>query len=205
MKDLVLICLFASLTSSTCFSQNLRTGSFIPDSPTYPISGDVSFSQVNGIKTVTFESNFSTIQGITLEVFLSKTNVLDVNTDVKISILPLDDGSPFMSPITGMRTFAVPANIDLFDFDNIIVQCTSANLQWGYANICEPLLDVTLNPIPDGLYRAAQDITSQTSVAAPASVRFESAQTILLNGGFEVPHTSAFVAHIDSASGCTIP
>lgn len=204
MREFVSILILVFLVLSNNFGQNVRTGSFVPDSPTYPISGDVSFSYLNGVSMVTFESNFSTIQGITLEVFLSKTNTLDLNTDVKISLLPLDDGSAFMSPITGMRTFPVPASIDIFDFDNIIVQCTSANLQWGYANICENQLDVTLNPIPEGLYRAAQEITSQASVEVSASVHFESSNTIQLNDGFVVPSSSSFEAQVGPSSGCVI-
>ncbi len=182
----------------------IRTGSFVANDPdVYPISGDVKLSSTNGNLSVTFESNFATIQGITLEVFLAKTSALNTSTDVKISQQPLDAGSSFMAPITGMRTFAVPAGIDLLDFDNILVQCTSANVLWGHVNICEGIVDIVANPIPDGLY-SAQDITSHTVVDVPASVQFESSTTIQLDTGFEVPFTSEFEANVGPIYGCVV-
>ena len=120
-----------------------RSGSFVANNPAlYPISGDVSVSEQGGVLTVVFESNFATIQGLRLEVFLSKSNQLDTSTDQMISLLPLDDGSDFMSPITGMRTFTAAAGTSIYDFDNVLIQCTIANVLWGHANLCESNLDI---------------------------------------------------------------
>jgi len=182
-----------------------RTGNFIAnDGNVYPISGDVTVSQENGILTVVFESNFATIQGVKLEVFLSKSNALNPATDQKISLEPLDNGSPFMSPITGMRTFTAAQGTNIYEFDNVIVQCTSVNTLWGYANLCETNLDIPIVANTDLIYRAEDYISSAAMINSGLNIGYESSDYVELIEGFEVKKFSDFHAKAGSLYGCLV-
>jgi len=182
-----------------------RSGNFIADSNTYPISGDVTVTEdAAGVLTVVFESNFTTIQGFKLEVFLSKSNTLNTFTDQKISLLPLDDGSAFMSPITGMRTFTASPGTSIYDFDNVIVQCTSANALWGHANLCESdldILDIVRSPTT---FKAEQHITSSALITSGYDIGYEASDYVELENGFEVSSSTNFIANTGQGYGCVI-
>ncbi len=195
-----LLFIFGILNMS--FAQLNRTGFFIEDSEEYPISGDVTVSYTEGTIEVTFENNFSTIQGISLEVFLSNSDVFDWINDLKISTAPLDSGTPMSTPITGSRTFTVPTGTNLYDFDNVIVYCTSANVLWGYANLCENHLNLSTNALPTDTYRSEQVILSNAIIDDNATVYFETKDTIALTQNFEVPVSSNFNALVDATYGC---
>lgn len=200
---LILLIIMISF-SQTADAQTNRTGSFVANSAIYPISGDISVTDIAGVKTVTFEANFATIQGITLEVFLAKTNVLNFSTDILISTAPLDSGTAMNTPITGMRTFTVPNGVSIYDFDNIIVQCTSASVLWGHANICASQLLISTTGVSSGTYRAADQIISDSELAASSSISYECADYIELNNGFEVPLSTDFMALAGVTYGCSI-
>jgi len=191
-------------TFNICFAQLNRTGSFIENSAVYPISGDVTVTYNAGIISVQFENNFSTVQGITLEVFLGKSNNLNTATDLKISTAPLDSGTPMSTPITGSRTFTASSGTNLYEFDNVLVYCTSANVLWGYVNLCENSLNLTTGPLPSDTYRGEQIILSSSLIDNNATVSFETKDTIVLNENFEVPNSSNFNAAVDATHGCLI-
>ena len=125
-------------TNAQCF----RSGSFVQSDPAYSISGDANVTfTLSGNKDVIFESNFATVQGLDLRVYLSKTDdILDIVSDaLEVTTGPLlgDNGmtSPVLSPITGMKSFSIPmpASVELADFDFIVIQCIGINERWGYA------------------------------------------------------------------------
>lgn len=204
MKKKYLTLLFICCSIYSSIAQLNRTGSFIQNSAVYPISGDVTVIYNAGSIIVEFENNFSTIQGITLEVFLGKRNNLDTNTDLLISNEPLDSGTPMSTPITGSRTFTPPLGTNLYDFDNVLVYCTSANVLWGYANLCKNALNLTANQLPSDIYRSEQIISSSSILSNNGSVSFETKDTIVLNANFEVPDSNNFNAIVGSTSGCLI-
>lgn len=162
-----------ALGTSSALNHCERWGTFVegPQGATYPISGTARIEFLtDGTKQVIFDDNLDTVQGLQLEVFLSKTGTLNVSSDVKISSQPLQDNNGGMDlgdPITGYKIFEVPANIELEDYNNILIQCTSANILWGNvalsANLgtgCVPLsveenklntLYVYPNPVKDVL------------------------------------------------------
>lgn len=126
----------AALGGATALDHCERSGSFVAADPAnYPVSGSARIEFLtDGTKQVIFDDNFATIQGLRLEVFLSKTGTLNTTTDVKISVQELQDdngGTDMNDPITGFKRFEVPAAISLEEFDYIIIQCTQANLLWG--------------------------------------------------------------------------
>ncbi len=179
-----------------------RNSNFVANMPNvYPISGDASLSDDNGNLTVHFDSNFATIQGITLEVFLSKQNMLNTSTDVKVSTIPLGPGIPFQGPITGSHTFTVPAGVDFYEFSYILVQCTSANILWGYVNICDMDLAINEQPLEGEIY-LAEEISSTSTLSTNGNYRFEGHNGVSLFTGFEVPLTTEFIGLAGQPYGC---
>jgi len=193
------ICLF-----NVSFAQTTRTGSFIPGTTLYPISGDVTVSINGNTILVEFENNFSTVQGINLEVFLAHSNVLNYATDEKISTTPLDVGSSLGDPITGMHSFTVPTGINLFDYDNVLIQCTSAAVLWGYANLCESVLNISSIPLPSDSYTAESEIICNSMLDLNSDVSFETQNAIELNAAFEAPISTNFSALIGPNLGCIV-
>ncbi len=204
MKKLSVSFILVFCLLNVAFAQLSRTGNFVANTAIYPISGDVTVTSNAGIISVQFENNFSTIQGIRLEVFLGKSKNLNTATDLKISTVPLDDGTAMSTPITGVRTFAVPLGTNLYEYDNVIVQCTVANVLWGHANLCESSLNLSTSPLPTDIYRGEQNILSSSMIDNAADVSFEAQNMILLDSNFEVPNTSDFSAVVGAAQGCVI-
>jgi len=204
MKKNCFTLIFVFIAFNISFAQLDRTGTFIENSAVYPISGDVTVTYNAGTINVKFENNFSTIQGITLEVFLGKSSNLNRATDLLISTEPLDSGTPMSTPITGARTFTISSGTNLYDFDNVLVYCTSADVLWGYANLCENTLNLSTNPLPSDVYRGEQIISSSSKIGNNSTVSFETKDTIALNSNFEVPNSSNFNAIVDATYGCLI-
>lgn len=203
MKKILFTILWITLLQIS-YAQITRSGSFTPGTTTYPMSGDVVVTLSGNTISVDFQSNFSTVQGITLEVFLSKTNNLNTSTDILISTAPLDSGTAMSTPITGMRSFTVPTGTNLYEYDNVIVQCTSANVRWGHANLCENTVNLAASPLPSDTYRGEQNIVSSSMVANSSLVAFEAETMITLSDNFEVPSTTDFQAVVGPTYGCTI-
>jgi len=88
-------------------------------------------------KEVQFQNDFSTVQGLQLEVFLTTTPRLGQGgTELQISTQPLQDdngGMDLGDAITGMKTYTLPASVNLDDFSYVIIQCTMADVLWGRA------------------------------------------------------------------------
>jgi len=204
MKTIGLIFWFLLFLFNISLAQIIRTGSFVENSAIYPISGDVKVTNNAGMVSVEFENNFSTIQGITLEVFLGKSKNLNRATDLLISTAPLDSGTAMSTPITGSRTFTVPLGTSLYEFDNVLVYCTSADVLWGHANLCENFLNLTNSPLPTDTYRGEEIILSSVLLENGADVIFETKSQIVLDTNFEVPVLSNFTAIADPLYGCTI-
>lgn len=182
-----------------------RTGSFVANDPgVYPISGDVRVEYNAGSVTVFFENNFATVQGLALEVFLSRSKNLNTGTDTKISLMPLDQGTPTNTPIIGMRTFNVPTGVSLYEYDNVLIQCTTINELWGHANLCETNLNLSVSNLPSDTYHAQQNLTSSSSVAPSSDITFEASDCVQLVSGFYAPASTDFYANAASGLGCII-
>ena len=142
MKRELLLFLLTIFATSNFYAQCSRSGSFVQSDPQYSISGDANITfTTSGDKDVIFESNFATVQGADLRVYLSKTD--DINTTgsdaIQISAQLENDaggfGGPGTSPITGMMTFPIPTDTELADFDFIVIQCISINERWGHVTL----------------------------------------------------------------------
>jgi len=146
MKTKLLVMLCAIFGALQINAQCSRSGNFVQSDPAYSISGTANVTfQTNGAKDVIFDTNFMTVQGVDLRVYLSKTDdILAVGSDaIEVTTSPLlgDNGmtSPVLSPITGMKTFAINQtlypNVSLSTYDYIVIQCIGINERWGYVNL----------------------------------------------------------------------
>lgn len=125
-------------------AQCSRSGTFVQSDPAYFISGDanITFAE-NGNKEVVFESNFQTVQGADLRVYLSRTNDIANAASNAIQIsgqLINDDGGtsgPGVSPITGLMRFSVPTDLEIDTYGFIVIQCIAINERWGYVSLGE--------------------------------------------------------------------
>jgi len=204
MKKISLLLILSICLLNVTFAQITRTGSFIPGTTLYPISGDVTV-YVNGNNLIIdFENNFSTVQGLNLEVYLSHSNVVNYATDLQITTTPLDLGSSLGDPITGFHTFTVPAGVNLFDYDNVNIQCTFAAVLWGYANLCENVLDISTPTLSSDSYLAESEIICNSILDINSDISFEAQNSILLNMGFEAPTSTNFDAILGTDLGCIV-
>ncbi|WP_299113484.1 T9SS type A sorting domain-containing protein [uncultured Winogradskyella sp.] len=138
-KQLLFLAVIFTASFQFINAQCTRSGSFVQSDPAYSISGDANITfTTSGDKDVIFESNFATVQGADLRVYVSKMD--DIKTPgadaVQISSQLMNDGGgtggPGVSPITGMMTFALPPTVELSDFDYIVIECIVINERWGY-------------------------------------------------------------------------
>jgi len=145
MKFLSLAFLFA-VTVQIASSQCSRSGFFVQSDPTYNISGSANITfGIDGSKNIIFDSNFVTVQGVDLRVYLSTADDILApgaeTIEVTASQLLNDDGgtSPPQAPITGMMEFPIDTvlypNIQIDDFDFIVIQCIAINERWGYVSL----------------------------------------------------------------------
>lgn len=138
MLTRITLFLLAIFSSATLFSQQqIRTGNFIANnSSIYPLTGGVEFvKEEDGSQKVNFKNDFATVQGIKLEVFLSEDAKFDIPDDLKISDEPIGMNVAMGIAITGPRSFTVPSDVDINTYSYVIVECTSANILWGYAEL----------------------------------------------------------------------
>ena len=137
LSRFTLLLLILSTSSILFGQQQIRTANFIANNSTvYPITGSVEFvKEEDGTQTVNFKNDFATVQGITLEVFLSTDADYDAADDFKISDDPIGMGVAMGIAITGPRSFVVPPEVDIATYDYVIVQCTTASTLWGYAEL----------------------------------------------------------------------
>lgn len=173
---LLLFVAFLSASFQLINAQCSRSGPFVQSDPMYSISGigNITF-ETNGDKNVIFESNFATVQGADLRVYISKTD--DINTPgadaIAVSPQLMNDGGgtggPGVSPITGMMTFPMPASAELDTYSFIVIQCIAINERWGHITlgtntgvdcgtlniedeIFEKQVSIYPNPIKDNLH-----------------------------------------------------
>ena len=139
---LLFFVIFFSASFQLINAQCSRSGTFIQSDPAYSISGtgNITFS-TSGDKDVIFESNFATVQGADLRVYISKTNDINSPGADAIAVSPqlMNDGGGTggagVSPITGMMTFPMPISAELDTYSFIVIQCIVIDERWGYVTL----------------------------------------------------------------------
>jgi len=97
----------------------------------YKIKGDWELD-VSGDQTIIrFNNNFKTKKGPDLKVFLSKKSVKDVTgrnatqDAVLVAVLKSNKGA---------QEYVLPANIDINDYESLLIHCEAFSVLWGGAN-----------------------------------------------------------------------
>lgn len=141
-KQLLLLVVISSAIFQFSYTQCERSGTFVQSDPMYSISGTGSITfTTSGDKNVIFGSDFATVQGADLRVYLSKTDDIAATDSEAIQIsgqLENDAGGfggPGTSPISGVMNFTLPTATELSDFDYIVIQCIVINERWGYVSL----------------------------------------------------------------------
>ncbi len=138
---LIVLLAFTGITNAQCLREGSLTA--VDDPANYPVAGTAIQSfEVDGVKEVIFGEDFATVQGIELRVFLTTTERLGQGgEELEITTEPLQDdngGTDMGDPITGMKVFELPADVELNDFNYVIIQCVSADVLWGRASLGTP-------------------------------------------------------------------
>ena len=145
-KSLILSALFLAVSFQVVLAQCTRSGTFVQSDPVYFLSGSANVTYaMDGSKSLIFEDDFQSVQGADLRVYLSKdADILAAGSEaIEITTSPLlgDNGrtSPPQSPITGMKTFPISdamfPDIQIEDFNFIVIQCIAINERWGYVDL----------------------------------------------------------------------
>jgi len=81
---------------------------------------------------------------------------------------------------------------DQYNYDGGTFNGWSLNICTAQSFNCESMLEISDNPITDGIYEAYQDILSTGMIPSNGNVNFKAGQSVLLDGGFEIEVGSVF-------------
>ena len=99
-----------------------------------PISGTWTLADVDGKQVIRFNNDFKTKKGPDLKIFLSKKPIADLKKRPKfIAPVSLD----LIDSIKGAQEYVVPDDINLDDFESILIHCEKYNILWGGFDIPE--------------------------------------------------------------------
>ncbi|MEP3655107.1 MAG: DM13 domain-containing protein [Litorimonas sp.] len=94
----------------------------------YSIHGTAKVEAVDGQKQLVFSEDFKTKNGPDLKVYLSK-RPLD-----SLSARDVDDSAIRLSVLKshkGTQTYVIPENINLDDYESVVIQCEAYSVLWG--------------------------------------------------------------------------
>lgn len=92
------------------------------------IKGSWTLTQVDGQQVIRFNDDFKTKNGPDLKVFLSKKSVDNLSKNPTF-IAPVNIG--LIESVKGRQEYVVPADINLADFESILIHCEKYNILWG--------------------------------------------------------------------------
>ena len=81
---------------------------------------------------------------------------------------------------------------DKYNYDGGSLNGWTLNLCTAQASSCDPVLEITENPISDGMYEASENIMSTGMIPINGNVNFKAGQSVLLESGFEIQSGSIF-------------
>ena len=125
IKKIVAISSVLALSSSA-FAADFSDKPFVKKR--YTIKGSAKIEMVDGKNHLVFSEDFKTKNGPDLKVYLSKlpigtlsANDVDQNS-VRLSVLKSNKG---------MQSYVIPANLNLQDFESVIIHCEAYTVLWG--------------------------------------------------------------------------
>ena len=94
----------------------------------YSIEGSAKVEMVEGQSQLVFSEDFRTKNGPDLKVYLSKHSIEDLTaktvkgSSTRISVLKSNKGA---------QSYIIPDNIDLSEYQSVIIHCHAYNVLWG--------------------------------------------------------------------------
>ena len=108
----------------------LASGNFVTVEQDHPTQGKASIIEENGQKYLEFDSNFTTARGPAVKVVLHRNNSVSVNLRKRdyITIASLQS-------FDGKQRYALPAGINLDQYQSVAIWCQQFNVTFGYARL----------------------------------------------------------------------
>ena len=94
----------------------------------YSIQGSAKVEMVEGQPQLVFSEDFKTKNGPDLKVYLSTLPIDDLTaatvneSSIRLSVLKSNKGN---------QSYSIPADIDLSEYQSVIIHCQAYNVLWG--------------------------------------------------------------------------
>ena len=108
------------------------TGTF--EKKSFKINGSWTLTEVDGQQVIRFSEDFKTKNGPDLKLFLSKKSVGDLSKSPTFEA-PLNLG--LIDSNKGSQEYTLPADVNLDDYESILIHCEQYNKLWGGFDIPE--------------------------------------------------------------------
>jgi hypothetical protein len=125
IKKLILPIFAALALAGNAFAAD-QSGTF--SKKKYNIKGSWTLTQVDGKNVIRLSDDFKTKKGPDLKIFLSKKTVGTLKNKPSL-IAPLNLG--VLKSNKGSQDYIIPANIDLSQYESILIHCEAYNILWG--------------------------------------------------------------------------
>jgi len=119
-----------AMTPQTTTAQSLAAGDFVQKSKR--LKGSYKVVQENGQTIIRFSDNFRTTNGPDLKVFLSPQNVNSVSGQTATNGAVL---LGLIKSTKGTQDSVFPANVNIADFNSVLIHCEAFSVLWGGGNI----------------------------------------------------------------------
>jgi len=119
-----------AMTPQATASQSLAAGNFVQKSKR--LKGSYEVIKQNGQTIIRFSDNFRTTGGPDLKVFLSPQNVNSVSGQTATNGAVL---LGLIKSTKGTQDYVLPANVNIADFNSVLIHCEAFSVLWGGGNI----------------------------------------------------------------------
>ncbi|MEL6137487.1 MAG: DM13 domain-containing protein [Cyanobacteria bacterium J06626_23] len=108
----------------------LRSGSFVTVEQDHATTGSARIVEENGQRYLEFDGEFDTARGPAVQVVLHNGDSVPVNLTEGDYVYVGD-----LQSFSGAQRYAIPADIDLADYESVAIWCQEFNVTFGYADI----------------------------------------------------------------------
>lgn len=114
------------MLSTTAFAGDGAEKSFVKKR--YTIHGSAKIETDGGQSHLVFSDDFKTKNGPDLKVYLSKRSIDSLSAqDVDKSAIRLS----VLKSHKGAQSYTIPANINLNEYESVVIQCEAYTVLWG--------------------------------------------------------------------------
>ena len=107
-----------------------RSGSFVTVDQSHPTTGTARIVEEDGQRYIEFDGAFDTARGPAVQVVLYNRDNAPVNL-AEGDYAYVGDLQSF----SGAQRYAIPADIDLDNYESVVIWCEQFNVTFGYADI----------------------------------------------------------------------